>query len=93
MTEENKQETTENNERREPTLEEIRIIKSEMLKMFQSNYKKFIEAIRELPIHPVALSQAFLYFDTGSLWMKEVIEYSPLVQKEPAPIQSSEVLQ
>lgn len=72
------------NEPRQPTVEELAVIRAEMLKMCQGNYRKFIDSIRELPIHPMAMHQAFLYFDTGSLWMKEMIEYAPLIQKAPA---------
>lgn len=81
------QSTEENNMPREPTLEELKIIRGEMLKMCQSNYKKFLDSLRELPVHPAAMHQCFLFFDTGALWMKEMIEFAPLVQKplEPTP--------
>ena len=75
----------ESNEPRRPTVEEEKVIRTEILKMCQGNYKRFIESLRELPLHPMAFSQCFLFFDTGALWMKEVVDYAPLMQKEPQP--------
>ncbi len=74
-------------EPRQPTLEEIKVIKAEILKMCQKNYHNFIDTLRELPIHQAAFHQCFLYFDTGALWMKEAIEFAPLVQKQTAPVE------
>lgn len=68
------------------TLEQVNIIRAEILKMCQTNYRKFIDSLRELPIHPAALHQCFLYFDTGALWMKEAIEYAPVIPIPPKPV-------
>lgn len=78
------------------TLEQLTVIKKSMLTMFQNNYKKFMESVREMPIHPQFMSQAFLFFDTAALWMKEIIEFAPLIQKKPenpAEIEPTETVQ
>lgn len=67
------------------TLEQLTVIRKGMVEMFQKNYKKFMESIKELPLHPQFLHQPSLFFDTAALWMKEVIEYSPLIQKNREP--------
>lgn len=65
--------------------EQLKKIRSAMLDMFQKNYRKFMESIREMPIHPQFMHQPSLFFDTASLWMKEIIEFAPLIQKQSLP--------
>jgi len=65
--------------------EQLKKIRGAMLDMFQKNYRKFMESIREMPIHPQFMHQPSLFFDTASLWMKEIIEFAPLIQKQPLP--------
>ena len=93
MTDENVVENPVINEPRQPTLEEIKVIRAQILKMSQGNYKRFIESLRELPIHPQALHQAFLFFDTAALWMKEAIEFAPLIERVPEPSKPKDTIQ
>ena len=69
--------------------EQLKKIRGAMLDMFQKNYRKFMESIRELPIHPQSMHQPSLFFDTASLWMKEIIEFAPLIQKQNLPQEST----
>jgi hypothetical protein len=69
-------------EQTEPTPEQMQLIRTSMLEMMQKNYRNFMDSLREFPIHPQAMHQAFLFLDTGSLWMKEAIAHAPLIQKE-----------
>lgn len=69
--------------------EQLKKIRGAMLDMYQKNYRKFMESIREMPIHPQFMHQPSLFFDTASLWMKEIIEYAPLIQKQNLPQESN----
>lgn len=80
MTDEVKTEETTEQTSPQMSLEQIALIRKSILEMAQKNYKAFIKSLREIPIHPQACHQAFLFMDTGMLWMKEAIEYAPLIQ-------------
>lgn len=48
-------------------------------------YLKFIEVLRKLPFQQQNLVQAFTFLDTGMLWLKEAIYYSPFVNPQIPP--------
>ncbi len=67
------------------TAEQLTAIRESLFKATREKYIEFINAIRNLPIHPSAFTQAFVEFDTGILWAKEAIMYGAFVQPELAP--------
>lgn len=61
----------------EITEEQNIIIRQELYKTLQQEYKKFVDLIRSMPIKQEDLRLVFENLDTGMLWAKEIIQFVP----------------
>lgn len=72
----------------EITEEQNIIIRQELYKTLQQEYKKFVDLIRSMPIKQEDLRLVFENLDTGMLWAKEIIQFVPFTNVG-APIEPS----
>jgi hypothetical protein len=71
--------------------QQMQKVKASLLNSVQQEYSKFMQAITNLPAHPLLRQQSFFRFDEGMYWMRESIQHAQIelqqveVAPEPAP--------
>lgn len=64
-------------------------IKKALVDQVANSYRALINALKDIPANPNQKTQAFIFFDTGFLWLKEAIWSVQMSMGDP--IQPSQV--
>lgn len=72
----------------ELTPEQIQNMRNHLIDSVNKEYHRFLSGLTSLPFPISCFSTAFMFLDTGMLWMKEAISYSPFVNKVPPQAQA-----
>jgi len=71
--------------------EKEKVMRNALIQSMLIEYHKFINFCRQLPFQQSVLVEPFKHFDTGMLWLKEGMEYSPLRLAPPAPFLAPDI--
>lgn len=75
----------------QPSQEQFKLIRNSLKNTAHSKYMEFIDLIKKLPLQPESFNNAFLFLDTGWLWLEVAIENAPIATTPaPNPIASPE---
>lgn len=61
--------------------EQVQLLRSSLIQMAFAKYQELIGILKKLPIHQQipGMIQAYLFIDSGMLWVKEILNTSPLM--------------